>query len=254
MPQSAIIQFDALEQQGVFFSSDKQAITSFLTTYYPGFDLSAVLYELDKVAKMWDFEWGQKSIGLGGLGGLMIHHQYDNLDTSDEADCLLVRRILKPPTADKKRISHEEMYLPPSMQQKGLSRHLILPYYRQYANAKIDFIDAQAGATGGGYALARYGFAAANKKEATNVLDDERLRRIGVDDDSIELLHEDLEEFYSSNPLESPFLMWEWAQTSFAKELLMGTHWKAVLDLQNKAQKSIFESYLYSSRRVLPSS
>lgn len=252
MPQPAIIQFDALEQQGVFFSSDKQAIASFLTTYYPGFDLPDVLRGLDRVADVWGFEWGQKSIGLGALGGLMIHHQYDNMDTGNDEDSLLVRRILKKPTTNKKRISHEEMYLPPSMQQKGLSRHLILPYYQQYQNARIDFIDAQAGATGGGYALARYGFAAANKKEASSVLDEERLSRLGVADDAIALLHEDLEGFYSSNPIDTPFLMWEWAQTSFAKELLMGTHWKAVLDLQNKAQKNIFESYLYSKRRVLP--
>lgn len=252
MQKSATIQFDALEQQGVFFSSDRQDIASFLEAHYPGFNLPEVLYGLEKVAAAWGFEWGRKSVGLGSLGGLMIHHQYDNLETDSEEDTLLLRRILKSPTTDKKRISHEEMYLPPALQQKGLSRHLILPYYAQYTNAKIDFIDAKAGATGGGYALARYGFAAANKKEALGVLDAERLLNLGVDADAVELLQEDLDEFYSANQADTPFLMWEWSQTSFAKELLMGTHWKAVLDLQNRTQKSIFESYLYSSRRVLP--
>ncbi len=252
MHKSAIIHFDELEQQGVFFASDKQAIAAFLATHYPGFDLLEVMQGLNKVADIWGFEWGRKSVGFGSLGGLMMHHQYDNVATGNEDDTLLLRRILKNPTTDKKRVSHEAMYLPPAMQQKGLSRHLILPYYEQYANAKIDFIDAQAGATGGGYALARYGFAAANKKEALSVLNDERLKNLGVDRDAVELLHEDLNEFYSINHFDSPFSMWEWSQTSFAKELLMGTHWKAVLNLQNRTQKEIFESYLYSSRRALP--
>ena len=238
--------FEQCRASGVYFASDEELIARFLTEEFPGFDLFRVLHELEAVAARWGFEWGTRHVSVGSLGGLTIHHQYDDLE-NDTQESLTVRRILrKPVAAAGRRVSHEELFLPVVFQNRGLSRELVLPYYTQYKAARVDRIDARAGAAGGGYALAKYGYAATNQREVLAILTQGLAR--GIDPAAIADLREQAEEFYRTSALASLFPIWEWARTPFSKLLLRNTNWLAALDLHNPTQRATFEAYLYTRK------
>lgn len=224
------------------FASDEQKIGAFLTEQYPGFDLSQVLTALDLVAATHEFTWDSIRVELTALGNLHIQHQYDALNFDKKP--LSLRRILRRPTANGRRVSHEEMVLPKSMQRQGFSRKLIRPYYEQYKAAKVDCIDVHAALNGGGYAWAKYGFDAVNPVEVLAIL--ARARSLNIDKEFLDILAEDATAFYAMHPPDTPFRINDWARTPFAKELLVGTNWHGVLNLHNSEQVATFEEYLYS--------
>jgi hypothetical protein len=234
--------YEHWRQRGVYFASDEQKINDFINLYYPGFDLGQVLYELDAVATKWNFSWDRIQLEFTTMGNLHVHHHYDTLNHDEEP--LSLRRILRKPTESGRRVSHEEMIIPESLQRKGLSRSLIRPYYTQYKVSGVDCIDANAGDKGGGYALARYGFDATRQKDVISIL--QRATTLDIEQESIDILIDEAKLFYESHPPNTPFRIWEWSQTPFGETLLAGTYWNAVLDLHNSEQTSIFEEYLAS--------
>jgi hypothetical protein len=234
--------YEYWRQHGVYFASDEQKIKDFLTNQYPNFNLEQVLSELEQAAAARQFEWDRVQIQVTTRGNLHIQHHFDPGNHDEEP--LSLRRILMVPSDNGRRASHEEMILPESMQRKGLSRYLIRPYYNQYKVSGVDFIDAYAGANGGGYALARYGFDAVNQEDIIKILI--RAQTLGIDSEALNILAEDVKRFYESNPHSAPFRIHEWSQTPFGEKLLAGTYWKAVLDLHNSDQLDIFEEYLDS--------
>ena len=238
--------FEQYRAIGVYFASDEALITRFLTEEFPGFDLFRVLHELEAVASKWGFEWGTRQVSVGGLGGLLIHHQYDDLEAGTQESLILKRTLKKLSPDAERRVSHEELFLPAAFQNRGLSRELILPYYAQYQAARVDRIDARAGAAGGGYALAKYGFAALNQHEVLAILTQGLVR--GIDPAAINDLREQVEEFYRANAAPGLFPIWEWARTPFSKLLLRETNWLAALDMHNPAQRATFEAYLYTRK------
>lgn len=238
--------FEQCRAIGVYFASDETLITRFLTEEFPGFDLFRVLHELESVAFKWGFEWGTRQVSVGGLGGLLIHHQYDALEAINQQSLILKRTLKKLSPGAGRRVSHEELFLPTAFQNRGLSRELIWPYYAQYKAAGVDRIDARAGATGGGYALAKYGFAATNQNEVLTILTQGLAR--GIDPEAISDLRDQVEDFYRANAATSLFPIWEWARTPFSKLLLRETNWLAALDMHNPAQRATFEAYLYTRK------
>lgn len=140
--------YEYWRQKSVCFASDEQEINTFLTEQHPGFDLGQVLADLDFTVNKQGFAWHRVQIELTAVGNLHILHQYDTLNFDEEP--LSLRRVLRQPSADGRRVSHEEMVLPDSMQRQGLSRKLIRPYYEQYKAAKVDCVDVYATLSGGG--------------------------------------------------------------------------------------------------------
>jgi hypothetical protein len=236
------------KEHGVFFATVEAGVSEFLNSFYPDFDLDQVVQELEDVAKKWGFEWGRKHIEILPSGNLFIHYQYDDLLSDKLDDSLTLKRILKKPDVHGRRVAHQEMFLPEGLQNQGLSRDLVHPFFVQYKKSKVDFIDAIAGDKGGGYALAKYGFAAVDKKEVFAIVEGAASR--GVPQAVIDFLLEDANEFYNTHPLDSPFPMWEWAKSPHAKRLLRGTSWRAVLNLQDILQEGIFKTYLYPERNI----
>jgi hypothetical protein len=232
--------YEYWRRQNVYFASNELEISDFLDKYYSGFDLDKLLRDLEQVAVARGFEWDTIQVEITPKGSLYIQHLHDTLNSDEEP--LTLKRILKIPTEDGRRVSHEEMILPESMQRQELSRALMRPYYYQYRQASVDHIDTYAGDKGGGYAWARYGFDAARQADVMGIL--QRAHSLDIEPEAIDILEEDVIQFYESHPPDTPFRIWAWSQTPFAEKLLVGTYWKAVLDLHDLEQVSIFEAYL----------
>ena len=224
------------EQKGVSWLSEPREIAHFIGTCFAGFDLLRLLTELEKVAINRQFEWTTIRVRLMDSGNLRIEHIYDNL--RDEEPLSLIRTLL---VQAPRRASHEEMILPDYLQRQGLSRELILPYYRQYQYADVESILIQAGLSGGGYAWAKYGFAATVPAEVYRILDTAPSR--GIAPDLVEELRAELGAFYQRST--EPFPLEPWAQLPFGEQLLAGTLWRGELNLRNPRQVEIFEAYLY---------
>ncbi|MVN79312.1 hypothetical protein GO988_23515 [Hymenobacter sp. HMF4947] len=242
--------FDYWKARGVFFKDTEQEIDEFLATHYPSFSLASILEELEQAASKWGFEWGMRHVYTLTSGNLFIHYQYDDMEKSEEEGSLVVRRILKQPDASGKRASHEQLYIPNGMQNQTASRDLLRPFYKQYIAADIDYIDAFASEEGGGYALAKYGFSAIEPKEVFTILD-EAIER-GIPAASIDILRNQAVEFYDTRPVGTPFPIWQWSKTPFAKALLRGTRWHAVLNFHDRLQAQTFKAYLYPESKIFP--
>ncbi|AWM32092.1 hypothetical protein [Hymenobacter nivis] len=220
--------YQTWKQKGVTWGSNPTDIASFLANQFSGFDLFELLTTLEAVALGRNFEWTAIKIEVMPSGNLRIEHQYDNPD--DEEPLILIRTLHH---KSPRRASHEEMSLPLRLQRQGLSRRLIGACYKQYKQAKVDLMTVQAGMTGGGYAWARYGFAAVQLTEVQRILDTAAER--GIDDTgAIQELREDLANFREQAV--GPFPIESWARLPFGEKLLAGTQWEGVLNLRNPAQ------------------
>lgn len=196
-----------------------------------------LLADLQEIARNRGFEWTVVRVRLMDSGNLRIEHEYDNL--IDEEPLTLIRTLhIDLP----RRASHEQMILPDYFQRQGLSRELMAAYYRQYRQANVELVLVQAGLRGGGYAWAKYGFAAKQPSEVLRILDEASDR--GIAAEAIQELREDARQYYAQNT--TPFPLESWARLPFGEKLLAGTVWQGELDLRNPAQVQVFEAYLYN--------
>ena len=229
--------YDDWGHKGVSWFSTPVEIAHFLATHFAGFDLFALLTELAQVAENRKFEWTAIRVRIMDSGNLRIEHTFD--DAQDDEPLSLIRTLH---ANLPRRASHEEMILPPRLQGQGLSRELIAPYYRQYQQAAVELISINASLSGGGYAWAKYGFAAILQADVMHILDAAPGRNISPA--QIAELCEDVATFYAQGV--APFPLETWARLPFGKKLLTGTTWKGILDLRNPVQVQIFEAYLYA--------
>lgn len=225
------------QRKGIAWLSAPETIHLFLSQHFPEFDLFGLLAELEQVAASTHFEWTRIQIRIMDSGNLRIEHQFDNL--IDEVPLSLIQTLL---VDLPRRAAHEEMVLPNHLQRQGLSRKLLLPYYRQYRTAGVERILVQAGLSGGGYAWARYGFAATSQVDVRKILATGENR--GVARWQVEELLLDVDAFYAKSA--APFPLESWARLPFGERLLAGTTWWGELDLRNPEQVQVFEAYLYA--------
>lgn len=226
-----------------------EGVVRFIDTHYQGFDLANVLHRLDALSKERMFEWTSVVAEVAPSGNLIISHEYDDLDADDRP--LLLKVILKLPVDGCRVVTHEEMFLPIRFQRRGLSAELLKPYYEQYRNARVDSIRILASDTGGGYVWAKYGFRAIYKKELNDIL--ERPETLTITSRVISNLRLTITDFYNTRPDTVAFPIRAWTPFTFSKELLMGTTWHGVLDLNDAEHRAFFEDYLYSRPQPLPS-
>lgn len=231
--------FSADQPANVTLLSNEGELIYFLKTHYLGFELEQLLMDLELVAAKWGFEWSRVLIGLTKARNLRLEHFFDQ---ETKEDSLTMTRTLLTPSAGILVLRHVELFIPTRLQGQGLSGQLIRPYYQQCRQANIRFLEVFASASAGGYAWARYGFAATQFTNVHNILAGAAAR--GVPIDAVVELRADFDAFYLKNPVEKPFPMRPWAELPFARALLVGTTWYGVLDLADPKQTFFFESYL----------
>ncbi len=231
--------FRAGQPANVTLLSTEGDIIRFLDTHYAGFQLEQLLVDLEAVAVKRQFEWSRVLIGLTKAQNLRLEHFFDQ---ETKEDSLTMTRTLMIPVAGIRVLRHVELFIPKPLQGRGLSGQLIRPYNQQCRQTDIRFLEVFASASAGGYAWARYGFAATQFTNIHNILAGAEAR--GVPAAAVAALRADFEAFYRKHPVEKAFPMRPWAELPFARTLLVGTTWYGVLDLSDPRQTFFFESYL----------
>ena len=231
-----------LRDYSVIYRPSIERVVEFMDSHYPGFDLANVLRRLNEVADEWLFEWTAAVVEVAPSGNLVISLEYDDLDPADRP--LLLKTMLQPPVEGHRVVRHEEMFLPIRLQQRGLSAELLKPFYEQYRSPGVDSIRILASDTGGGYVWAKYGFRAIYRKELNDIL--ERPETLTITSTVINNLRLTITDFYHNRPDTVAFPVRAWTPFTFSKELLMGTTWHGVLDLNDAEHRQFFEDYLYS--------
>ncbi|RWX00928.1 phage head morphogenesis protein [Flavobacterium cerinum] len=150
---------------------------------------------------------------------------------------------------DKKRktIEHSLFTLDNKMQGKGISKELFKVWYNQYQNAGIEKVKVHANIDVGGYAWAKYGFAASDSYYVDRVA--KKADYMAEEGMISKTEHEHFtgvyKSFFKDNKEKEGFPMYDIARTGYGKKLLLGTDWYGEVDLKNNLQKDMFESYLF---------
>lgn len=228
--------------ESVKYRPSSVEVHEFVKNHYEGFSLKHIFFQLEILSAGWGFQWTKVSAEIASSGNLILSHEYDDSDIDDRP--LLLKITLKLPVDGLKVVTHDEMILPHRLQQKGLSAELIKPYYEQYRKSGVDFIHILASDTGGGYVWAKYGFRAIYKKDLHGIL--ARPETVAITSEVIGNLHLTITNFYKTRSDTVPFPIRAWTPFSFSKELLMGTTWHGILDLNDAEHRQFFEDYLCS--------
>lgn len=229
-----------MNSEDTIYSPNLEAVISFLQGHFAGFNIYELLRELDNIASRRGFVWSTIQVTLSEEQELQIHHEV----AFPLRPLSLIRRL--PCPEGERRVVHEEMVIPPGFQKQGLSGDFMKAYYEQYKHSKVDVISVYASMEKGGYAWAKYGFAAVNYEEVFAVLD-EGLSK-GIPHDEIQKLRNGLGYFYSINDYSTPFPMQTWAETRYGETLLSGSDWEGILNLNDDEQVDTFETYLYKAQ------
>ena len=221
------------------YDPDLESINQFIFLHFPGFDLHELLTQLEDVAVERSFTWTKRTVKLSDDGRLTIHHE-----SYFSPESLSLKRVLMQPAGDK-RVVHEEMIIPAHLQKKGLSRKFMLPYYEQYQKSGVDRISVYAAMKRGGYAWAKYGFAATNYNDVFRVLDEGYSK--GILHDEIQELRSDANSFYIAHGYSTPFPIYLWAEATYGELLLTDSDWQGELNFNDSDQVDVFRTYLYQA-------
>jgi hypothetical protein len=234
-----------LKKRGIFVLDPQLTISNF-NSHLKGFNLDELFDDFDRIGEKHGIEWTSRSIKGGGSSSNMFQIIHFGRSEFGEVN---VNRIFKTVNG-KTEVYHALLTVPNRMQGGGLSREILGSYYQQYKNAAITKIRVQANINIGGYAWARYGFAAYERYELDIILSDYKGILTAAQSKRIKDI---VDTHYLKNP-NTYFPMRKIAdlgrgkQNEYGKKLLLGTNWHGELDLTNKKVVKMFEDYLYGKK------
>jgi SPP1 gp7 family putative phage head morphogenesis protein len=202
--------------------------------YMNGLDISELDSELMALQEKYGFKWTKKSIeDTAFRKGIDVVYtgEYNG------SDIKLIRSFYKRDAENW--VEHELFKLPEELQGKGMSRDVLATYYKQYKNAKINFVSTHANIDVGGYAWGKYGF------EVTRDQANDILKTFNNVAPFKQKAKEVLNTYFIEHPKAATFPMNEWANTEFGKSMLLGSNWQGQLNLMNQTQREVFENYLF---------
>jgi len=228
------------------YSEGRDSTISDLNFYFPDADFYKLACELIEAVKpvgySWDTQWlimayttdfsiiEMNYRGVGVHGPLLLMHSLSNdaSGTTANLNCIEV---------------------PIPIRGQNISRIIYGTFFNHYSSLGVRRMALHAGLTAGGYVWARAGFAAINKADVEEILKHankilETVEGCVVTQDDIEIMELLFNMHYETTPRE-PFPIYNWAvDCNLGREILVGTQWDGVLDLDNVSQVSIFKTYL----------
>ena len=165
--------------------------------------------------------------------------EYQNKYSSEDDALLFIREFSN--SKGVIDIKHEFCVIPKNYRRTGLIKPVFQESLQQYINMNAKRILVHAGLSGGGYAWAKYGFAALNKTEVDLILNKAKL---GLNQHDFSVVEKIYSIYYSRKPGGTSFPMDLWASLEFMKPILMGSDWHGELDLKNKEQFRNFKNYV----------
>lgn len=139
-------------------------------------------------------------------------------------------------------VKHDYFRLPQSNRGKGIAKLIFRVCIQQYVNMNINKILVQACLKDGGYTWARNFFTANNQDEMKQILDNAQSKLTTFQFQAIEKIYRN---YYSKNPAGIAFPIVKWAELPFMKEILRGSSWHGMIDLDNHEQFTNFISYVF---------
>lgn len=139
-------------------------------------------------------------------------------------------------------VSHEYCVIPLEYRGMGLIKPVFRESLQQYVNMHASRIEVHAGLADGGYAWAKHGFAAVNKKEVDAILRKAEMVLFDAQYKAVKRIHEI---YYGKKPNGADFPIELWAAMDFMKPVLRGSHWHGALDLKSPAQFNNFRNYVF---------
>lgn len=127
-------------------------------------------------------------------------------------------------------------------QGKGIAQKIYRENLKSYKRMGVDKMTIKANMDVGGYAWSKYGFEMAGGKKGMEYFMDTELKYKS----RVKPL---VDEFYKTHKPTENFPMEKIGYTPWGKNVLLGTEWPGVLNLKDKRQVAIYESYLRSKEK-----
>lgn len=137
-----------------------------------------------------------------------------------------------------KTVNHEYFRVPESIHTSGMSKAIMRTHFRQYLHAGIENISVHANIDVGGYTWARYGFRASVDQAKQLVRNSYKLTA------SQKKIANGIIDRWTKKSTSAFIPMSLLSDTSFGKDLLLGTHWQGSINLTDKTQYYRFFNYM----------
>lgn len=192
-----------------------------------GFDIIALNSDLEKEFDKAKIEIKSKRLYIFPNGNASLSYEGKN----DKQEEFYMKRSFRKEGDGPVYVYHDSLLIPKSLQGKGLGKEIFKSLYRQYKRANVQYVALKANLDVGGYAWARYGFSA-------NVED--VLQAIQPNKNALRIFRA----WEAVHPQEKLFPMNLIAREKFGKEVLLGSHWNGILDMQNENVIKYFERFI----------
>lgn len=139
-------------------------------------------------------------------------------------------------------VKHDYFRLPELYRNMGIAKKVFQISLQQYVNMDVRKILVHAALNDGGYVWARNYFAAINPDEIKHILDEAENKLSTVQFRAIARIYTN---YYQKNPGGMAFPIVKWAELPFMKDILRGSSWHGMIDLQDQEQFTNFIMYVF---------
>jgi SPP1 gp7 family putative phage head morphogenesis protein len=145
---------------------------------------------------------------------------------------------------DNQTIANFKMFsIPTEMQGKGFAKKVFKEFLDNMKKIEVSKINIYANKDIGGYAWAKFGFYADNKKVVDDLLEFAK-NKLKVSDDILNMASDIVNNFYTNNHPDKPFPMEHLGNMNGSETLLKNNRWDGHLDLKNKEHLKKIYNYI----------
>lgn len=235
------VEISEIKTLGYQFHGITSSPEDFINTKFPNFNLLLFLKNVNEIFNL-VCDAANKLIYLENSTSSEIRIQYFTDDFEDEINGLALSRIFIR-QSEELVVKHDFFRLSASSRGKGIAKQIFRVSLQQYLNMGVNKILVHAALNDGGYAWARNHFAAINRSEINQILDNARSKLTEFQFQAIEKIYIN---YYSKYPAGMDFPIVKWAELPFMKKVLRGSSWHGVIDLKNQEQFANFISYVFN--------
>jgi len=235
------IEVTEIKSLGFLFQGISAFQDEFINTHFANCDLLLFLNQIDDILSPVCNSSINKYIYLNNspLPELLIQYFTNNYE--DENNGLALSRIFFWQDGELV-VKHDYFRLPASSRNKGIAKKIFQASLQQYINMGVRKILVHAALNDGGYVWARNYFSAINQDETRQILDDAKSKLTPVHFWAVERIYNN---YYEKNPSGIAFPIVKWAELPFMKDILRGSNWHGVIDLQDREQFTNFILYVF---------
>ena len=225
-----------LKKRGFSFGG-LEAASGFNQSAISGFNLQRIDNDLSVLFKEYGINISKREITVTSRGNAEL--VYKGIKDGDDFE---LKRFFAG-TSKYKEVQHSLFVLPESLQGKGISKKVLSCFYDEYKKSGIAKINVHANINVGGYTWAKYGFSA-EKRDLDDLFMDIKNTPYR-NQASVKLAENKVIDFYSKNDKSTLFPMNLIADEPYGKDVLLDSSWWGCIDMNNKSQIKIFETYLF---------